>query len=281
MKISVSMLSAYLFCSRKLFLQQVLALKEPPKESTILGSLRHELYDFINRSEEKIVTTIKEKIQYNELITTYKSFYSKALREKIIKNKSRIKEVNLDIVDVFKKTWPLILDEAEIRAKNIFDFIQKYNVYGHDLWEKLTPKIISEIWVDSDKLQLKGIIDKVEIYENGYVPIELKTGKMPKEGVWPGHKVQIAAYSMLIEEKFKTEVKEGFVNYLDAKQTRHIAINPFMRQEILDLVKEVQEMLKSHDLPNYCKNKNKCVNCGLRETCYNEQEVSTLLSKLQ
>jgi len=281
MKISVSMLSAYLFCSRKLFLQQVLALKEPPKESTILGSLRHEIYDFINRSEEKIVTTIKEKIQYNELITTYKSFYSKALREKIIKNKSRIKEVNLDIVDVFKKTWPLILDEAEIRAKNIFDFIQKYNVYGHDLWEKLTPKIISEIWVDSDKLQLKGIIDKVEIYENGYVPIELKTGKMPKEGVWPGHKVQIAAYSMLIEEKFKTEVKEGFVNYLDAKQTRHIAINPFMRQEILDLVKEVQEMLKSHDLPNYCKNKNKCVNCGLRETCYNEQEVSTLLSKLQ
>ena len=281
MKISVSMLSAYLFCSRKLFLQQVLALKEPPKESTILGSLRHEIYDFINRSEEKIVTTIKEKIQYNELIKTYKSFYSKALREKIIKNKSRIKEVNLDIVDVFKKTWPLILDEAEIRAKNIFDFIQKYNVYGHDLWEKLTPKIISEIWVDSDKLQLKGIIDKVEIYENGYVPIELKTGKMPKEGVWPGHKVQIAAYSMLIEEKFKTEVKEGFVNYLDAKQTRHIAINPFMRQEILDLVKEVQEMLKSHDLPNYCENKNKCINCGLRETCYNEQEVSTLLSKLQ
>ena len=281
MKISVSMLSAYLFCSRKLFLQQVLALKEPPKESTILGSLRHELYDFINRSEEKIVTTIKEKIQYNELITTYKSFYSKALREKIIKNKSRIKEVNLDIVDVFKKTWPLILDEAEIRAKNIFDFIQKYNVYGQELWEKLTPKIISEIWVDSDKLQLKGIIDKVEIYENGYVPIELKTGKMPKEGVWPGHKVQIAAYSMLIEEKFKTEVKEGFVNYLDAKQTRHIAINPFMRQEILDLVKEVQEILKSHDLPNYCKNKNKCVNCGLRETCYNEEEVSTLLSKLQ
>ena len=70
MKISVSMLSAYLFCARKLFLQQGLELKEPPKESTILGSLRHELYDFINRSEEKIVTTIKEKIQYPELITT-------------------------------------------------------------------------------------------------------------------------------------------------------------------------------------------------------------------
>ena len=181
MKISVSMLSGYLFCARKLFLQQVLELKEPPKESTVLGSLRHEIYDFINRSEEKIVTSIKDKIGYDELLITYKTFYSRALREKIIKNKSKIREVNLDIVNVFKKTWPLILNEAELRTKNIFDFIQKYNVYGRDLWNKLTPKIISEIRIDSNNLQLKGIVDKIEIYETGYVPIELKTGKMPKD----------------------------------------------------------------------------------------------------
>ena len=281
MKISVSMLSTYLFCSRKLFLQQVLELKEPTKESTVLGSLRHEIYDFINQSEEKIVSSIKEKIQYNELIAKYKKFYSRSLREKIIKNKSRIREVNLDIVDVFKRTWPLILDEAETRAKNIFDFIQKYNVYGLELWEKLTPKIISEIRLDSNNLQLKGIVDKVEIYEDCYVPIELKTGKMPKDGMWPGHRIQIAAYAMLIEEKFKTNVKEAFIYYLDAKETRQISINPFMKEEIMNLVKEVQELLKTHELPNYCENKNKCVNCGLRETCYNEEEVSTLLSEIQ
>ena len=281
MKISVSMLSTYLFCERKLFLQQVLALKEPPKESTVLGTLRHEIYDFINQSEEKIVTTIKEKIQYNELIAKYKKFYSRSLREKIIKNKSKIKNVNLDIVDVFKRTWPLILDEAETRAKNIFDFIQKYHVYGLELWEKLTPKIISEIRLDSNNLQLKGIVDKVEIYEDGYVPIELKTGKMPKQGMWPGHRIQIAAYAMLIEEKFKTNVKEAFVYYLDAKETRHISINPFMKQEIINLVKEVQELLKNQNIPDYCENKNKCINCGLRNTCYNEEEVTTLLSEIQ
>ena len=275
------MLSSYLFCSRKLFLQQVLALKEPPKESTVLGSLRHEIYDFINQNEEKIVTSIKEKIQYNEIISIYKSFYSKILREKIIKNKSRIKEVDLDIVDVFKRTWPLILGEAETRAKNISGFIQKYNVYGRDLWEQLTPKIISEIRIDSNRLQLRGIVDKVEIHENCYVPIELKTGKMPKEGVWPGHRIQIAAYSMLIEEKFKTNVKEGFIQYLDAKETKRIVINPYMRQEIMTLIKEVQDLLENKKLPEYCENKNKCTNCGLRETCYNESEVSILLSELQ
>ena len=281
MKISVSMLSSYLFCSRKLFLQQVLALKEPPKESTVLGSLRHEIYDFINKSEEKIITSIKEKIQYAELFTKYKIFYSKSLREKIIKNKSRIKGVNLDIVEVFKKTWPLILEEAESRTKNIFDFIQKHDIYGQKLWESLTPKVMSEIRIESDSLQLKGIVDKVEIYDTCYVPIELKTGKMPKEGVWPGHRIQLVAYALLIEEKFNTNVKEGFVHYLDEKQSRRIAFNPFMKEEIINLVKEVQELLKNQDIPDYCQNRNKCTTCGLRETCYNEAEVSTLLSEIQ
>jgi len=92
---------------------------------------------------------------------------------------------------------------------------------------------------------------------------------------------QIAAYAMLIEEKFNTNVKEGFVQYLDVKETRHITINPFMKEEIISLVKEIQELLSKQEIPNYCENKNKCINCGLRETCYNEAEVSTLLSEIQ
>lgn len=281
MNISVTMLSSYLYCSRKLFLQRVLAVEEPPKESLVLGTLRHEIYDFINQTEEKIVTSIKEQIQYSQLISLYKNFYSEALRERIIKNKSRIKEVNLDVVDVFKRTWPLILDEAETRANNIQKFIQKYNIYGKELWDKLTPKIISELRVSSDKLQLKGVIDRIEQYEAGYTPVELKTGKMPKEGVWPGHRIQIAAYALLIEEKFNTQVKEGFINYLDAKQTRRIAINPFMRGEVITLIKEIQGLLNNKTQPNHCENRNKCTNCGLRETCYNEEEISSLLSEIE
>jgi len=281
MKISVSMLSTYLYCPRMLFLQKVLAVEEPLKENLVLGSLRHEIYDLINKSEEKIVASIMEKMQYSQLLSTYKACYSKILKEKIIKNKPKIREVNLDIVDVFKKTWPLILNEAELRAKNIFDFIVKHNVYGNELWEKLTPKIISEKSIESEKLQLKGIIDRIEMHEDGYIPIELKTGKMPKEGVWLGHRIQIAAYAMLIEENFNTNVKEGFVRYLDTNETRQIAINPFMKEEIIDLTKEIQNLLKNQEIPNYCENRNKCVNCGLRSTCYDEQEVTALLSEIQ
>ena len=281
MKISVSMLSEYLFCPRKLFLEQVLALKEPPKESTALGSLRHSVYNSINRSEERIVSSIAEKIQYSQLISSYKLFYSNILREQIIKNKPSLRSFNLDLAGVFRKTWPLILSEAESRSNNVFSFIQQHNVYGKELWERLTPKILSEQKIESELLQLKGIIDRIEIYDTGYVPVELKTGKMPKEGVWPGHRIQIAAYAMLIEESYKTSVKEGLIRYLDANETRQIAINPFMKEEIRQITSEIHELLKDASLPNYCQNKNKCVNCGLRSTCYDEEKVTTMLSEMQ
>lgn len=78
------MLTTYLFCPRKLFLEQVLALKEPPKESTVLGSLRHEIYDSINKSEEKIVTSIAKKMSYNQTLDIYKTIYSKIFFQKIL-----------------------------------------------------------------------------------------------------------------------------------------------------------------------------------------------------
>ncbi|MBI2659513.1 hypothetical protein HYX05_05440, partial [Candidatus Woesearchaeota archaeon] len=61
MKISVSLLSSYLYCSRKLFLEKVLLLEEPPKESLVMGSIRHETYDNINKKEEEIVTSITKE----------------------------------------------------------------------------------------------------------------------------------------------------------------------------------------------------------------------------
>jgi CRISPR-associated protein Cas4 len=281
MKISVSMLSSYLFCQRKLFLQKILALEEPPKENIVLGRIRHEVYDYINKSEENIVSSIKEMADFERLSHIYRIFYVKKVKEIVIKNKPGIREVNLNVVSVFRKTWPYIMEEANTRAKNIFSFMVKNNVYGKELWEELTPKIISEIKLESDKLQLKGIADKVEVYHNRYVPIELKTGKAPKEGMWPGHRIQIAAYAMLIEENFKTRVKEGFIHYLDAKEVRHVAINPFMKEEIIQLTGQVQELLEKSRIPDYCENRNKCTNCGLRKECYDENYVNILLEEIQ
>ena len=277
MKISVSLLSSYLYCSRKLFLEKVLLLEEPPKESIVMGSIRHETYDNINKKEEEIVTSITEKHDSEHIQALYKQRYLQILRKAITSNKKRLEEVNINMLEAYRKSFPFIMEESSVRSDNIVNFIKSNNVFGEELWQKLTPKIISELRVESDELKLKGIIDKVHVYDNEYVPFELKTGRTPSDGVWPSHRIQIAAYSLLLQEKFNKQVKGGFVVYLDTKEKRHIAINPFMKQEIRQLVDEVIALLESKELPDFCNNENKCKKCGLKQTCYNEEEVNNLL----
>ena len=277
MKISVTLLSSYLYCSRKLFLEKVLMQAEPPKESLVMGSIRHETYDKINKNEELIVTSITKIMDFTEMQQLYKQNHLKFLRKSIADNRDRLKSVNLNMLDAYRKSFPFIMEESVTRSKNVFDFILKNNVFRDELWQRLTPKILSELRVESEGLKLKGIIDQVHVYEQDYVPFELKTGRAPDSGVWPSHRIQIAAYSMLLQEKFNKPIKEGFVFYLDTKEKRHIAMNPFMKDEVRQIVSEVIGLLESRNIPDFCNNENKCMKCGLKATCYDEEKVNELL----
>jgi len=260
-------------------MQRVLGIYEPIKPALVKGSIRHRTYEFINKHEERIIRNIKEEPSLDQLKDLYKNNFQIFLRKAVIENKGKLKQFNLSTSLAFKQIWPFFEDEAKLRAMNLHSFILKNNVLGDELWEKLTPKIKSEIRIESPKLGLKGIVDQIEIYENGFVPIELKTGKSPKEGVWPGHRIQLAAYAMLLEEKYQKETKEGFVSYLDIQERRHIAMNSFLRKEVIDLIKDVKNLLNSKNIPDFCTNENKCNVCGLNEDCHNGRFIQQKIKK--
>ena len=90
MKISVTLLSSYLYCSRKLFLEKVLMLEEPPKESLVMGSIRHGTYDMINKTEEAIVTSITKKMNLEDIQERYRQQYLKFLKKAIVENKKKL-----------------------------------------------------------------------------------------------------------------------------------------------------------------------------------------------
>ena len=278
--LSVTTLTSYLYCMRKLFLTRVLGFKEPIRRPLVKGSIRHEVYDLINKKEEEIVTNITKKTTKEQLYQTYKMRHSKILREVIRNNKEDLKKLELKPNDVFRKTWPLILEESLTRAKRTHNFMETHLVYGKELWESLTPKISSEIKISSEKLKLRGIIDQIEIYEKGIVPVELKTGSCPKQGVWDNHRIQAGAYALLAEEHFNKEIKEAFIVYLDHAQRRHIPINIFLKDEIKELIQKVNLLLKGKELPETERNYNKCRGCGLREICYNNKVIKKQVKKI-
>jgi len=280
-RISVSMLSAYLYCKRKLFLEYVLGLFEPEKEALVRGSIRHATYDKVNKVEEALVKSITNKDGFEAIYKRYLNTYSNLLRKTITSNKYRLRKIQLPLVDAYQQIIPFFRQESEMRALNIHNFIIKHKIYGEELWEKLIPKIESEFRIDSDNLELKGIIDQIEVYPEGKIPIELKTGKMPNEGVWPGHRIQLGAYALLMEEKFGQEIKEGFVVYLDKQERRHIVVNPFLKQEVKDIKDKVRSLLNDFCIPEFTDNENKCAKCGLKEQCCNEKFLNSKIKEVQ
>lgn len=277
--ISVTTLSGYQYCPRKLFLQYVLRIVPIPKKVLVIGSVKHEVFDGINKVEENIVKSITKKIQVDDILNRYRSDYGRILKESILKFKRELRKFDISLSQIFKDNWPIFLEEAHFRANNIHGLIKEKKVFGEELWE-LLPKIKSEYRVVSEKLGLKGIVDKIEFRGELVIPFELKTGKAPTDGVWPGHKTQIAAYMLMLEEAFNTEIKEGFIQYLGVSDLRKVVMNPFLKMEIMELKHKVQELLNSKDLPSICKNENKCNACGLKDDCFNEKLVSEKLKML-
>ena len=279
--ISVSSLSAYDYCARKLFLEQVFKLVVVPRDVVVKGSIRHEVHDKISKAEENFVKSIKKEVSYKEVLEGYKKSHSEIVKQSIIKNKSKLAELKVSLSEFFKDTWPLVLEESKDRAFNVHEFIKKHKIFGDDLWRELSPKIETEYYVQSEDLQLKGMIDKLEIYDNKLVrevvPYELKTGKAPKEGVWPGHKIQTGAYVMLLE-KNKMFVREAFVKYLDINQARIVMMNPFLEKKVFETRDAVLNLFKGKQIPVFCDNKNKCNACALKEQCYDEKFIKQKMS---
>lgn len=273
--VNATQLSSYIYCPRKLFISSVLGVKEPPKEALVKGKVWHQTHEMINNNEELIVLEIHSK-EYSEIFDIYRKHFAKLLRTTIILNKTQLQHFNIVLLDLFNEYWPYFEEEAKIRALNISQFIAKQEIFGEELWKKLTPKIISEKYFKSEKLHLSGIIDMIEVYDELHVPVELKTGKFPSKGMWDTHKIQLGAYLLMLEDSGK-KVNEGVLRYKGSEDKRVLVMNSLLKEEILDIVKDVQKILKSLEAPNFTSNKNKCNVCSFKDLCYNNAKIKELI----
>jgi CRISPR-associated protein Cas4 len=263
--ISVTLLSSYLYCARKLFIEAVLGIRsEVPKEAIVRGSIRHSIHEEINLAEESIIKSVRSS-KFEDIFAVYAKEFLGIMKRQVIRNKARLKSVKIPLKRYFEESWPAVLREAEFRANRVFGFAKTTGFTGEKLWESITPKIKPEYRLESEALMLRGVI-----HSNIFVPVELKTGKAPKEGVWPGHKIQVGAYAMLVEEHFGVPVQKGIVRYLDTNEMREIIINPFLKEEVKSVLASVNKLLSSKEAPDFCDSDNKCKCCDLRNVCRDE-----------
>lgn len=254
----ISWISSYLYCKRKLYLEKS---KKDDEIYLVKRKLRQKIYDSINSVDEELVKSIRSFKTLEDVNMLFRQRYYELVQTVINNNRDKLESG----ADFFHEVWPSVLKEINLRSENVFEFMMKEKVYSSELWSKLFPKYLSEVYLENKKL--KGFVDRIEIYPDFMVPVYLKKGKAPKEGVWPSDRAIVEAQMILIAKEFGRKVNHGFVNYLESEEIRKVQNNEFVVEFIDGLLEDIDKSLNG-SLPGFVKNRKKCEKCSLKEKCY-------------
>jgi CRISPR-associated protein Cas4 len=262
--IPVSYLSAYLFCPRKLYLQKVLKKVEVPSKVILKGSIYHKAIELAGKSEELIAVKARLGMKKTDLLQMYEDRFIKLLNASILQERERLAQLSIPIGEILSGLEPAIRQEAQYRSNIVYNFMLSSKLSGRELWEGLIPRLKSEFRIESKDLGLYGRIDRLEDYGRSVIPVEIKTGKAP-QGVWPGDRIQVAAYMMLLEQN-GMNVQKGCILYSDGP--REVIMNPFLIDNVLSLRDKVIRLLSKGVMPERLCSDSRCQACGLKEECY-------------
>lgn len=129
-------------------------------------------------------------------------------------------------------------------------------------------KRLFDVWVESERLGLRGRIDMVIDLGSGgereLVPVDYK-----QTGYRPGRHVQwqVAAYGMMLEESWGAPVRRGFVYTTLAKRAHEVKLTPPLRREVEDAVQAMRAMVMMEQMPPPVRQHAKCVSCEFRRFC--------------
>ncbi len=275
MIIPVTLISEYQYCPRKIYYSKVLRIKVEPNEALVKGKIRHKIEEETNIRFEFIITKITRG-DLDFIFNLFKENYLELVRRIIVSNVKLMQKIGLDaqvITNEFIETFTILAKQV---AESIHEIVVKHNVLGKDILQYIKTEQTAEMFIESKKLQLRGIIDAVEFSGENVIPIELKTGSMPKQGVWPSHKLQVGCYILLCKEKYEDKkIEFGIVRYLNFDEDREIILNPFLRDEIFEIRDKVITILEDKIIPDRLpafegKINRKCINCLYKKKCYGE-----------
>lgn len=258
--LNVTDLSSYLYCARKFYLEKVIGLKQPPNKAMTEGLIRHKVLEEFSNKEENLVCTFR-KITKKEILKEFNDLLEKCI-EKIFKEDStQIETFNINSEELKDKIIDSMQREILPRTNSIEEAINK-GFLGKEIWENLEPKFVSEMFLISKDLGLKGRADRVLLSKNEIVPFELKTRVAEK--VWPSDEIQITCYAMLLEKKYGLPVPKGI---LETGNVRHVIfIDDEKKKKVRNVIMEVQNALEGKNL-QYPSSFNKCNSCSWKKEC--------------
>ena len=116
----------------------------------------------------------------------------------------------------------------------------------------------------SKQHMLVGKPDYIVEHEKQYIPVEIKNTitNMP----YKSHIMQLAAYCLLIEEKYNTKVPFGLLVYGNGEQYR-IPFDNNLKFELKETMKQIRYQIKANTIKRNHDSLNKCRACSFFDSC--------------
>ena len=131
-------------------------------------------------------------------------------------------------------------------------------------------KIVRGPMLVSNSLRLSGRPDYILITRLGeHVPVEVKWAEEPgkSRAAKRDHRLQMAAYALLIEEHYGATVKRGYIYYIRSGRIAKVHIDSSLKREVKDIIRRIYDIIEGEAEPKVKVGRAKCKNCGWRVYC--------------
>ena len=156
---------------------------------------------------------------------------------------------------------------------------------GRKLHEERVPKLDDEsrelrsFEVSSDELGLFGKVDAARVRSGQWVVYEHKKGRCRRANdksktpeAWPSDRLQVVAYTMLLEHQMGKPISQARIRYHKDNVTVTLDVDENARQEVRDAVERMRSLRHSSQRPPVTDNERLCLKCSLRVVCLPEEE---------
>jgi len=258
MNVNVSDLNRFEYCPRIIYLTSVLKAEPKLTMEQVRGLVGHYVRKELSFRQARVLGKVKSPGELDGLLH----------RE--------LDSLISDVPFIYREKWSgecdRILPEVRVEVYKELAFLKDklgflLEELGFDKALRTVTPWKTEYSIRSEVLGLNGRVDKV-MREEHLIPIEIKTGS-PSEGVWEGDRIQVCAYCMLLEERFKENVPSGFVEYTRVQEKRPVMASEKLRRSVIYTRDEVHEIMEGK-VPDVCPHGNgrKCESCSLKDVCY-------------
>ena len=120
------------------------------------------------------------------------------------------------------------------------------------------------VWLHSAALELSGKLDLLIITNDACYPVDFKD---TEGGVRYNHRIQLAAYSLLVEENLARPVPIAFVYLVPSRQLVAVPVDAKEREEVTRAIAEMRRVIEQENMPGPTPVRARCVACEFRNYC--------------